>query len=85
MPSIYDGLILGAGPAGLSVALVLSRVHSTAVVFNKQTYRNEGAEAKHNVASGDGIHPAELRHISTKRIKKYGTADFVDTGIVKVQ
>ncbi|KAF7128639.1 hypothetical protein CNMCM5793_003490 [Aspergillus hiratsukae] len=83
--SLYDALIVGAGPAGLSVALGLSRTHRRAAVFTKPDgagFRNEGAAETHNVISRDGIPPAEFRSIAKEQIMRYGTVDFIDAEIV---
>lgn len=83
--SLYDALIVGAGPAGLSVALGLSRTHRRAAVFTTPDgagFRNESAAEMHNVISRDGISPAEFRSIAKEQIMRYGTVDFIDAEIV---
>ena len=86
--TIYDALIIGAGPAGLSAALGLCRVHRTKVVFTKPQdagFRNEGAEEMHNVLSRDCTPPAEFRQISRDQIMKYGTTDLVAAEITAIE
>ncbi|RLL94552.1 hypothetical protein CFD26_102052 [Aspergillus turcosus] len=83
--TLYDALIVGAGPAGLSVALGLSRTHRRAAVFTKPDgagFRNEGAAEMHNVISRDGIPPAEFRSVAKEQIMRYGTVDFIEAEIV---
>lgn len=73
MPSkIYDALILGAGPAGLSAALGLARIKRTALVLSNQCFRNNGIKAMHTVLGFDGAHPADFRSIGREQIEKYG-------------
>lgn len=69
---IFDALILGGGPAGLSTALALARVHHTALVLSHKKFRNDGIKAMHAVASRDGIHPEEFRKITREQIENYG-------------
>lgn len=69
---IYDALILGAGPAGLSAALGLARVKRTALVLSHHSFRNDGIKAMHTVLGFDGAHPADFRRIGIEQIKKYG-------------
>jgi thioredoxin reductase len=88
MNKIYDALIVGAGPAGLSVALGLSRTHRTKVVFTQPQgagFRNEGAHEIHNVLTRDCTAPGEFRDIARKQIEKYGTTEFVETEITAVK
>ncbi|KAL4886419.1 thioredoxin reductase glit [Aspergillus karnatakaensis] len=86
--TLYDALIIGSGPAGLSVALGLSRTHRRAAVFTKPNgagFRNEGAHEIHNVITRDGFAPDEFRRIAREQIEKYGTTDFIEADIVDVE
>jgi thioredoxin reductase len=58
---IYDTLILGGGPAGLSTALGLARQLYSVVVFDSQQYRNDPADRMHNVLSWDHKPPSDFR------------------------
>ncbi|KAL6235266.1 hypothetical protein BDW75DRAFT_210012 [Aspergillus navahoensis] len=87
-PTVYDALIIGSGPAGLSIALGLARVRRRAAIFTKPNgkgFRNEGAAETHNVISRDGTPPAEFRSIATEQIKKYGTISFIEADIVDMK
>ncbi|CAI7602477.1 unnamed protein product [Penicillium glandicola] len=82
--TIYDALIIGGGPAGLSAALTLGRVNRSALVFDSGIYRNEGAAAMHTVISRDGTPPNEFRRISRQQIEeKYTTISFRDLKVVQ--
>ena len=71
--TIYDALIIGAGPAGLTTALGLGRVMRTAMVFDSLDYRNAGAKALHVVPSRDGVDPQEFRRLTKEQIEtRYG-------------
>jgi hypothetical protein len=86
--TMFDALIVGSGPGGLSVALGLSRTHRRAAIFTKPGgagFRNEGAHEMHNFISRDGIAPEEFRQIATEQIKKYGTVDFIEAEIVAME
>ncbi|TKA56766.1 hypothetical protein B0A49_12794 [Cryomyces minteri] len=86
MPSadtrIYDALVLGAGPAGLSAALALSRVHRTAAVFSSKEFRNANTHVAHTILTRDGVDPIVLRDLGRKEIEGYGYVDFVEKRIV---
>ena len=80
--TIFDALIVGGGPAGLSAALGLARVLRTALVFDSGKYRNEGVTAMHNVLSRDGTPPAEFRQIARSQIEdKYPNIHFSNTKV----
>ena len=71
-PKLYDAIILGGGPAGLSAALALARVRRSVLVLSHNEFRNGGVTAMHNVLSRDGIHPDDFRKISREQIEAYG-------------
>ena len=83
---VYDALILGAGPAGLSTALGLARIKRTALVLSHQNFRNDGIKAMHTVLSFDGAHPVEFRRIGREQIEKYGDGiEFAEGEAIKVR
>ncbi|KAF2447802.1 FAD/NAD(P)-binding domain-containing protein [Karstenula rhodostoma CBS 690.94] len=67
-PQIVDALIIGSGPAGLAASLVYARTRTTAIVFDSQSYRNEGIAHMHSVPSRDHINPYEFRSIAREQI-----------------
>jgi gliotoxin/aspirochlorine biosynthesis thioredoxin reductase len=85
MPSkLYDALIIGAGPAGLSTALALARVHRTCIVFNNAIYRNPGMHA-HSIITRDHTLPSDIRELARTDIEKYGNTTFVEASISKAR
>jgi len=82
MPSskLYDALILGAGPAGLSTALSLCRVKHTSAIFSTASFRNDPAYRAHTVLSRDDQPAADIRRLGRLDIEKYGDAHFVERG-----
>jgi glycine/D-amino acid oxidase-like deaminating enzyme len=58
---MYDALIAGGGPAGLSVALLLGRSRRSVLVCDADQPRNGAAAAAHSFLTRDGVPPAELR------------------------
>lgn len=86
MSKLYDVLIVGGGPAGLSVALGLARQLHTAVIFDSQSYRNDGAENMHNVLTWDHRPPAELRAVARRELlTRYDTIQIENTSIQQVR
>jgi thioredoxin reductase len=68
---LYDVVIVGAGPAGLSAATILGRARRRVVVFDDGKYRNEASRGVHGFLTRDGIHPAELRRIAREQLSRY--------------
>ncbi|KAL4984197.1 hypothetical protein BDW68DRAFT_190673 [Aspergillus falconensis] len=60
-PEPVDVLIIGGGPAGLTVALTLVRQRHTAILFDSGSYRNGGVEHMHMIPTWDHQNPAEFR------------------------
>jgi thioredoxin reductase len=82
----YDVLIVGGGPAGLSVALGLARQLHTAVIFDSQSYRNDAAEHMHNVSTWDHRPPSELRAVARRELlTRYDTIQIQNTYIQQVR
>ncbi|KAI9696631.1 MAG: hypothetical protein M1820_008080 [Bogoriella megaspora] len=84
MGPTYDALVIGAGPAGLTVALGLGRVHRTAAVFSNDKFRNDGAHAAHTMLSRDHVPPSEIRKAGVKDIEKYKNTTYFSTTITKI-
>lgn len=68
---MYDVIIVGGGPAGLSAATILGRARRRVVVFDDGRYRNEASRGIHGFLTRDGIHPAELRRIAREQLARY--------------
>nr|QSQ85910.1 reductase [Preussia typharum] len=84
---VYDAIIVGGGPAGLSAALGLSRICRPSILFDSGEYRNQGSTAMHTYLTRDGIHPGEFRANGRREIEsKYSAyASFVNSKIVSVE
>jgi len=67
----WDVVIAGAGPAGLSAALVLGRACRTVLLCDTGTARNRASQEMHAYLSRDGIEPTRFLDISRREVLKY--------------
>lgn len=72
LASTYDVVILGAGAAGLSAALVLSRAQRTVAVIDNGQPRNAPAAHMHGFLSRDGMPPGDLLAAGRMEVQGYG-------------
>ena len=66
-----DVIIVGAGPAGLSAALVLARACRTVLVFDHNQPRNAATAHMHGYLTREGIAPADFRRIARNDLARY--------------
>ncbi|KAJ5358497.1 uncharacterized protein N7496_010910 [Penicillium cataractarum] len=83
---LFDVLIIGAGPAGLSAATGLARQLHTAVVFDSGVYRNAKAQHMHNVLGWDHRNPRELLAAGRADLtNRYSTVQFENSIIETIK
>lgn len=75
---MYDAVIIGGGPAGLSAALVLGRARKQVVVIDEGRPRNKVTRETHGFLTRDGISPSEFRRIAKEQISVYPSIRFVE-------
>jgi thioredoxin reductase len=71
----YDVIVVGAGPAGLSAALMLGRCRRRVLVCDAGRPRNAASRALHGFLSRDGIAPLELLRIGREELRQYDTVE----------
>lgn len=72
---MYDVIIVGAGPAGLSAALILGRCRRRVLVCDNGHPRNAVSHALHGFLTRDGIEPGELLRIGREQLRQYETVE----------
>jgi thioredoxin reductase len=71
----YDVVIVGAGPAGLSAALILGRCRRRVLVCDTGKPRNAASHGMHGYLSRDGIPPKEFLTIGRDELRRYDTVE----------
>lgn len=85
MTPLYDVVIVGGGPAGLSAALVLGRSRRRVLVCDNGHPRNEASQAMHGYLTRDGIPPLEFLRLGRSELAPYGTIEIRDVTVTDAQ
>jgi thioredoxin reductase len=72
---MYDVVIVGAGPAGLSAALMLGRCRRAVLVCDTLRPRNAASHALHGYLTRDCTPPAEFLALGRKELERYDTVE----------
>jgi thioredoxin reductase len=78
---VYDVVIVGAGPAGLSAALVLGRCRRSVLVCDNGHPRNEASHAMHGYLTRDGMPPLEFLRLAREELAPYTTVEVRDVTV----
>jgi len=70
-PARWDVVIAGAGPAGLSAALVLGRARRRVLLCDTGTPRSWASKEMHAYLSRDGLPPQEFLAIARREVRRY--------------
>ena len=79
---MYDVIIVGAGPAGLSAALILGRCRRSVLICDSGQPRNAASHGLHGFITRDGIEPKEFLAIAREQLSQYETVELRDATVV---
>lgn len=70
--TLYDAVIIGGGPAGLTCGLFLARARRSVLIIDSGQPRNAATWAIHGYLGLDGVKPAELRERGRDEARRAG-------------
>lgn len=80
----HDVAVIGAGPAGLSAAMVLGRQQRRVALVDSGRARNAPAREMHMVLSRDGFPPSEYRALATAELDAYDHIDKISGTVTTI-
>jgi thioredoxin reductase len=82
---MFDVIIVGAGPAGLSAALILGRCRRKVLVCDNGKPRNWVSQRVTGFLTCDGMSPAELRRVGREQLAPYDSVEIRDITVVDAE
>jgi thioredoxin reductase len=82
---MLDVIIVGAGPAGLSAALMLGRCRRSVLVLDNGRPRNAASRALHGYLTRDGVPPVEFLRMARAELGPYETVQLRDAEVTQAE
>jgi thioredoxin reductase len=82
---LFDVIIVGGGPAGLSAALVLGRSRRRVLVCDAGRPRNAASRAIHGFITRDGMAPREFLRAAREQLVPYDTVAIRDVEVTAAE
>ncbi|MXQ55208.1 NAD(P)/FAD-dependent oxidoreductase [Shimazuella alba] len=81
---VFDCVVIGGGPAGLSASLTLGRARREIALFDDGTNRNKVTNQSHGFITRDGIKPQEFKDIGLRELENYPSISFFQTKVLEI-
>lgn len=82
--NVFDCIVIGGGPSGLSASLTLGRARRKIALFDDGTNRNRVTQESHGFITRDGIKPQEFKEIGLKEMENYPSISYFNTTITEI-
>lgn len=82
---MYDVIIIGGGPAGLSAALNFGRGLKRTLIIDAAEPRNRVTEESHGYLTQDGVSPDEFRKNAQKDALKYESVSLENDRVTNIE
>jgi thioredoxin reductase len=83
MTTDADVIIVGAGPAGLSAALVLGRACRRVLIFDEDRGRNRFTKMLHGFITREGTPPLEFRRLAREELERFDNVSHETVQVVR--
>ena len=75
---MYDAVVVGGGPAGLSAALWLARYRCSVAVLDSGEHRNRWVDYAHGYLGSDPVNPSDLLATAREQLRGYPTVEIIE-------
>lgn len=82
--NVFDCIVIGGGPSGLSASLTLGRARRKIALFDDGTNRNRVTHESHGFITRDGIKPQDFKEIGLKELENYPSVSYFNTTITEI-
>ncbi len=81
---VFDCIVIGGGPAGLSASLTLGRARRVIALFDDGTNRNRVTQESHGFITRDGIKPQAFKELGLNELANYPSVLYFNETVTEI-